>query len=252
MAKFTPEEILAKVAAGERLEGDELRGAVLSARDDLSGANLSRADLQGAILSYATLHSADLQGADLRGADVSGANLSGANLSEANLSEAKYNAETTWPMGIWANDPRFDPEAAGAVLVEEGFDPEAAGAVVSSHYVESVANAITKKLGYKVDLYVKSGGLTVSGIIHIGIIEPRNPGTYILGIMCDGGGEDCFHPNRRANLENKRLTHKLLEQVGWRIYRIWRMDWYKDPTHEIEKLKAELMAIENDATFVVR
>jgi hypothetical protein len=70
--------------------------------------------------------------------------------------------------------------------------------------------------------------------------------------MCDGGGEDCFHPNRRANLENKRLTHKLLEQVGWRIYRIWRMDWYKDPTHEIEKLKAELMAIENDATFVVR
>ena len=211
MADFTREEILAKIVAGETLEGANLSGPNPFCVDVLEPPNDRR-------LAY---------------------------LRKANLEGAQYDKATKWP-------DDFEPEAAGAVLVEEGFDPEAAGAVVSSHYVESVANAITKKLGYKVDLYVKSGGLTVSGIIHIGIIEPRNPGTYILGIMCDGGGEDCFHPNRRANLENKRLTHKLLEQVGWRIYRIWRMDWYKDPTHEIEKLKAELMAIENDATFVVR
>ena len=65
MANFTPEEILAKVAAGERLEGDELRGAVLSARDDLSGANLTGANLQ-----FITLRGANLSGTNLREATL--------------------------------------------------------------------------------------------------------------------------------------------------------------------------------------
>jgi uncharacterized protein YjbI with pentapeptide repeats len=47
------------------------------------------------------LHEATLRWADL----------SEANLSDANLSKAYYSAETKWPEG-------FDPEAAGAVLVE--------------------------------------------------------------------------------------------------------------------------------------
>ena len=34
MAKFTPEEILAKVAAGERIEGVDLRGAHLGVNED--------------------------------------------------------------------------------------------------------------------------------------------------------------------------------------------------------------------------
>ena len=85
MAKFTPEEILAKVAAGERLEGDELRGAVLSARDDLSGANLTGANLQ--FIS-------------LRGANLILVHLNGANLSGANLQGATYTAFSKWPEGF--------------------------------------------------------------------------------------------------------------------------------------------------------
>jgi uncharacterized protein YjbI with pentapeptide repeats len=49
----------------------------------------------------------DLNGADLRGVDLGGANLRGANLEEAN-----YNKDTVWPAG-------FDPEEAGAILLEE-------------------------------------------------------------------------------------------------------------------------------------
>ncbi len=81
MADFTREEILAKVAAGERLEGDELRGAVLS------GANLSGANLREARLWEAVLR-------------------------KANLSGARYDANTKWPEG-------FDPVAKGAVMVED-------------------------------------------------------------------------------------------------------------------------------------
>ncbi len=47
MAEFTREEILAKVAAGESLEGADLSGANLILVH-LNGANLSGANLQGA------------------------------------------------------------------------------------------------------------------------------------------------------------------------------------------------------------
>jgi uncharacterized protein YjbI with pentapeptide repeats len=40
------------------------------------------------------------------------ADLRGADLRYANLHGATYNADTKWPEG-------FDPEAAGAVLVED-------------------------------------------------------------------------------------------------------------------------------------
>ena len=69
--------------------------------------NLFEANLTGADLSGAYLSGADLRGANLRWADLTGADLTGADLSDA-----KNNADTTWPEG-------FDPEAAGAVLVED-------------------------------------------------------------------------------------------------------------------------------------
>ena len=55
---------------------------------------------------------ADLRNANLSGADLSGADLTNANLVGAMLRLAKYNANTKWTLG-------FDPEAAGAVLVDD-------------------------------------------------------------------------------------------------------------------------------------
>ena len=91
MAELTREEILAKVAA----------------KESLKGANLS-----GANLSVTRMSDANLRGANLFGANLSGAGLREANLRYADLRGAKYNADTKWPKG-------FDPEAAGAVLVED-------------------------------------------------------------------------------------------------------------------------------------
>ncbi len=96
MADFTREEVLQVVRDSEKCVGADLSGL------DLSSANLSEANLSGA-----SLHWADLRGANLRWADLTGADLTGADLSDA-----KNNADTTWPEG-------FDPEAAGAVLVED-------------------------------------------------------------------------------------------------------------------------------------
>jgi|ETNmetMinimDraft_13_1059891.scaffolds.fasta_scaffold16209_2 uncharacterized protein YjbI with pentapeptide repeats len=101
MADFTREEVLQVVRDSEKCVGADLSGL------DLSSANLSEANLSGA-----SLHWADLRGANLRWADLTGADLRWADLTGADLSDAKNNADTTWPEG-------FDPEAAGAVLVED-------------------------------------------------------------------------------------------------------------------------------------
>ena len=61
---FTREEVVAKVAAGESLEG------------------------------------ADLEGGDLQGADLRGADLVGADLSQADLKGARYNKNTRFPEGF--------------------------------------------------------------------------------------------------------------------------------------------------------
>ncbi len=90
-SKWTRGKVDAAIASGA-----DLRGA------NLTGANLTGADLSGAYLS----------GADLREANLAGADLSEAFLSDAHLRLARYNADTKWPEG-------FDPEAAGAVLVED-------------------------------------------------------------------------------------------------------------------------------------
>ena len=74
MPDFTREEVIAKVAAGESLEG----------------ADLEDVDLQGA----------DLSEANLRKADLSGADLSGANLSRADLREVQYDNNTMFPAGF--------------------------------------------------------------------------------------------------------------------------------------------------------
>ena len=102
----------AKTINGCKIEpATDCRGAILV------GADLSHFDLGGADLTDANLHGADLRSADLRNANLSGADLSGADLTNANLVGAmlrlaKYNANTKWTLG-------FDPEAAGAELVDD-------------------------------------------------------------------------------------------------------------------------------------
>ena len=89
-----------------------INGCKIERATDCRGAILVGADLSHFDLSGADLTDADLSGADLTDADLSGADLTNANLVGAMLRLAKYNTNTKWTLG-------FDPEAAGAVLVED-------------------------------------------------------------------------------------------------------------------------------------
>jgi very-short-patch-repair endonuclease len=102
-----------------------------------------------------------------------------------------------------------------------------------SPFEEAVYNFLDRK-GYKLDTQVGCSEYR----IDMAVKHPTLSGIYILGVECDGA---TYHSARTAR-ERDRLRQDVLENRGWKIYRIWSTDWIKDSITEGEKL---INAIEN-------
>lgn len=77
----------------------------------------------------------------------------------------------------------------------------------------------------------------VSGYrIDIGIVDPRAPERYLLGVECDGR---TYHSGATAR-DRDRLRQHVLEGLGWKLFRIWSTDWWLNPEEPIRKLQARL------------
>jgi very-short-patch-repair endonuclease len=77
----------------------------------------------------------------------------------------------------------------------------------------------------------------VSGYrIDLGIVDPRAPGRYLLGVECDGR---TYHSGATAR-DRDRLRQHVLEGLGWELFRIWSTDWWLNPQEPIRKLEARL------------
>jgi len=102
-----------------------------------------------------------------------------------------------------------------------------------SPFEEAVYNFLDRK-GYRLDTQVGCSEYR----IDMAVKHPTLSGVYILGVECDGA---TYHSARTAR-ERDRLRQDVLENMGWKIHRIWSTDWVKDPISEGEKL---INAIEN-------
>lgn len=96
-----------------------------------------------------------------------------------------------------------------------------------SPFEEAVYNFLNRK-GYRLGTQVGCSGYR----IDMAVKHPTLSGRYVLGIECDGAA---YHSARTAR-ERDRLRQAVLEDMGWKIYRIWSTDWIKDPVTEGEKL----------------
>ncbi|MDY6798283.1 MAG: AAA domain-containing protein, partial [Pseudomonadota bacterium] len=72
--------------------------------------------------------------------------------------------------------------------------------------------------------------------IDVGVIDPGNPGRYLMGIECDGA---TYHSAKSAR-DRDRLRQTILERLGWNIRRIWSTDWFKNPHGELNPIVREL------------
>lgn len=77
--------------------------------------------------------------------------------------------------------------------------------------------------------------------IDFGILHPDNHSKFILALECDGAN---YHSSATAR-DRDRLRQEVLENLGWRFYRIWSTDWFLNQSREMTKL---LEAIEDAKT----
>lgn len=101
------------------------------------------------------------------------------------------------------------------------------GLPADSPFEETVAGKLGA-LGYTVRRQVGSRGY----YLDLAIVDEANPGRYILGIECDGAA---YHAARSAR-DRDRLRQQVLEAIGWRIYRVWSTDWFRNPERELKRL----------------
>ena len=97
---------------------------------------------------------------------------------------------------------------------------------METDFALKIADALREK-GYDIDTQVGIGGYRID-------IAVKRDGKYILGIECDGK----LYAISRSARERDYHRQKYLESRGWRIKRIWSMDWWRDPAHEIKNLCA--------------
>ncbi len=72
--------------------------------------------------------------------------------------------------------------------------------------------------------------------IDVAVVDPGNPGRYLMGIECDGA---TYHSAKSAR-DRDRLRQTILERLGWNIRRIWSTDWFKNPHGELTPIIREL------------
>ena len=114
------------------------------------------------------------------------------------------------------------------------------GGEYESPLEEDVANAI-KEMGYQVVPQVGCSGFRVD----LGVIDPLQPGRYLLGVECDGAS---YHSGYVAR-DKDRIRQEILENLGWRIHRIWSPDWVTRRREEVERLRQALAAVYPKALF---
>ena len=85
-----------------------------------------------------------------------------------------------------------------------------------------------ESLGYTVHSQVGCAGF----FIDLAVVDPVNPGRYVMGIECDGAS---YHSARSAR-DRDRLRQAVLEGLGWRMHRIWSTDWFHNPDAELRRL----------------
>ena len=102
--------------------------------------------------------------------------------------------------------------------------------------VESPFEASVKKALEGRGVAVRTQVGTAGFFIDLAVVDPAEPGRYLLGIECDGA---TYHSARSAR-ERDRQRQAVLEAHGWTIHRIWSCDWFHRPQEQLGKVLAAI------------
>ena len=128
--------------------------------------------------------------------------------------------------------------AAGQALVENSFSLHGRSAEVSG-IADAICSALQQQ-GYATEQMVGHSEYR----IDVGVVDPRNPETYILGILLDGGS----YGTSKTTRDREIAQISVLEGLGWHLLRVWSMDWWDNSKKELKRIFDELDALKNNDT----
>lgn len=97
----------------------------------------------------------------------------------------------------------------------------------TDNLVEALA-ADLKARGYNVRTGIGCSGYR----IDIGIVDPDHPEKYLIGILCDG-----YRYSSAGTAGDRVVTQDaVLRGLGWRLCRIWSMDWWENPRKTVDEI----------------
>lgn len=103
-----------------------------------------------------------------------------------------------------------------------------------SDFEEAVARDLRDK-GWAVQTQVGVSKFRVD----LGIKHPDHPGKYLAGVECDGA---TYHNSPSAR-DRDKVRHIILENLGWRLIRLWSTDYFQDPVESIDRIDRRINEI---------
>ena len=97
-----------------------------------------------------------------------------------------------------------------------------------------------EKRGYKVHTNIGTSEFRVD----IGVVDPQDENHYLLGILCDSRS----YINSKTSKDRNIVQTDVLNQLGWRLIRIWSLDYFDSPNLVIDKIVEEINHPKNDAS----
>ncbi|MDB4963878.1 MAG: helicase related protein [Myxococcales bacterium] len=96
----------------------------------------------------------------------------------------------------------------------------------ASPITAAIARALNER-GWSVRHQVGCGAYKVD----LAVVDPNDNDRYVLAIEHDGAA----YASATAARDRDRLRPQVLTQLGWRLHRIWGLDWWADPEREIQR-----------------
>jgi superfamily I DNA and/or RNA helicase len=114
----------------------------------------------------------------------------------------------------------------GRLVNKNGYDSEN-----RDGFVENVAMEL-RKMGYEVRTNIGNSGYKVD----IGIVNPYNPTSYLMAVICDGYN----YSASRCSKDREIIQMDVLRNLGWDVYRLWIMDWWTMKDATLKKLTSTI------------
>ena len=164
------------------------------------------------------------------------------------VTRAKYNVQLVISMH-YSDIDLARTQAVGARLLREYLDYAENGMVALERSMSvSAFDQFDSEFEMEVCEFLRNNGYEVdtqvgcsSFKIDLALKHPHTS-NYLLAIECDGAA---YRSSKTAR-DRDRLRQSILENMGWKFYRIWSTDWFRNKQVEKERLLAAVKnAVDN-------